>query len=155
MGKAVSWIVGVTGFALLCSASCIVKAKTLEFLDDVEIKVDRVGVQSLALTGATLTIHTQVINHSDVNFAFKGMDYEIYYQGRLIGSGHDEKYRTIGPRCENTFEFAVNASYADTVSTFLNLGRDDVCLVKGRATTISVVGKAPVDFSVEARFGPE
>lgn len=134
---------------------CILRQKEMEFAEAVDIRVDRVAVQSLGLTGAVLNIHTRVVNRSDVNFSFKGMDYEVYYQGRLVGSGRDERYHTIHPRAEDEFVFAVQTSYADAVSTFMTLGEDDVCLVKGRVGTISVAGKRALDFAVEARFGRE
>jgi LEA14-like dessication related protein len=145
----------LTAASLAAAGGCILRQKEMEFAEAVDVRVDRVAVQSLGLAGATLNVHTRVVNRSDVNFSFKGVDYEIYYQGRLIGSGRDERYRTIHPRGEDDFVFAVQTSYADAVSTFMTLGEDDVCLVKGRVGTISVAGKHALDFAVEARFGRE
>ncbi len=134
---------------------CILQQKKMEFAEAVDVQVDRVAVQSLGITGAVLNIHTRVVNRSDVSFSFQGIDYEIYYRGRLVGSGRDERYHTIHPRAEDGFVFAVQTSYAEAVSTFMTLGEEDVCLVKGRVGTISVAGKHPIDFAVEARFGPQ
>ena len=134
-------------------AGCLVRGKTLEFLDQVEVRVDGVGVQGLALTGATLVVHTRVVNRSDVGFSFQGMDYRVYYQGRLVGSGRDDAYHTIHPRAEDTFDFPVAASYGDAVATFLTLGQKAPCLVKGKATTVSFAGKHDIDFAVETTFG--
>jgi LEA14-like dessication related protein len=144
-----------TAVLIVLGLGCILQQKTTEFAEAVDIQVDRVAVQSLGLTGAVLNIHTRVVNRSDVNFSFQGIDYEVYYQGRLVGSGRDERYRTIHSRAEDEFDFAVQTSYADAVGIFANLGEDDVCLVKGRVGTISVAGKHTVDFAVEARFGGE
>ena len=118
-------------------------------LDNMTVTVDEIGIDSLGLLGANLTVVARVNNRTDKSINFDRVSYDVYYQGRVIGSGaHTEKWR-LNSNGDTVVEMPLTASYYDATTTFLSLGADDRVTVKGVASGISVWGKHEYPFEVE------
>jgi hypothetical protein len=121
-------------------------------LDHTTITVDEIGIDSLGLLGANMTVVARVNNRTDKSVDFDRVAYDVYYQGKAIGSGvYTEKWR-LNANGYTVLEMPMTASYYDATTTFLSLGADDLATVKGVASGISVWGKHEYPFEVETHI---